>query len=66
MPTPKNPAIDDLLTKLVGISRQDAAKQKICPLCRQPIGEFRDELSRREYEISGMCQNCQDDVFGED
>jgi len=25
---------------------------------------FRDELSAREYYISGMCQHCQDDVFG--
>lgn len=25
---------------------------------------FRDELSAREYYISGMCQDCQDSVFG--
>lgn len=25
---------------------------------------FRDALSLREYRISGMCQNCQDEVFG--
>ena len=25
---------------------------------------FRDELSAREYYISGMCQHCQDSVFG--
>jgi len=24
---------------------------------------FRDELSAREYYISGMCQSCQDSVF---
>jgi hypothetical protein len=27
---------------------------------------FRDELSAREYKISGMCQSCQDHVFQED
>ena len=27
---------------------------------------FRDELSAKEYYISGMCQHCQDKVFGED
>lgn len=27
---------------------------------------FRDELSAREYYISGMCQDCQDSVFGAD
>lgn len=27
---------------------------------------FRTELSAREYRISGMCQACQDSVFGAD
>lgn len=27
---------------------------------------FRDELSAKEYYISGMCQDCQDSVFGKD
>ena len=35
-----------------------------CPVCSQKIGEFRDSLSRKEYQISGMCQECQDSVFG--
>lgn len=35
-----------------------------CPVCHGPITDFRDRLSEREYEISGMCQNCQDAVFG--
>jgi hypothetical protein len=25
---------------------------------------FRDDLSIKEYKISGMCQKCQDDFFG--
>lgn len=37
--------------------------KKRCPLCGDPIGKFRDRLSEREYEISGMCQNCQDTMF---
>lgn len=36
-----------------------------CPTCSGPIGTFRDELSRKEYSISGMCQKCQDSIFGE-
>ena len=28
--------------------------------------EFKDKLSYREYKISGMCQKCQDEVFGGD
>ena len=27
---------------------------------------FRNELAAREYYISGMCQVCQDSVFGRD
>lgn len=38
-------------------------KDKICPLCEKPIGDFKDELSKKEYKISGMCQNCQDEMF---
>jgi hypothetical protein len=25
--------------------------------------DFRDEISKREYSISGMCQDCQDSIF---
>ena len=38
-----------------------------CRTCNAPTGDprlFRDELSLREYHISGMCQKCQDEVFG--
>lgn len=37
-----------------------------CPGCAEPVvHEFKDDLSRREFEISGFCQQCQDDVFSE-
>jgi len=39
--------------------------RNLCPTCSQPIGEFKDELSKQEYSISGMCQECQDATFGE-
>ena len=37
----------------------------LCPLCKKEIWDtsFRDALSRKEYSISGMCQECQDGVF---
>lgn len=41
----------------------------ICPTCNAVIATdgtaFRDELSYKEYRISGMCQKCQDEIFGE-
>ena len=37
-----------------------------CPSCsaKVEVGEFRDEISVREFKISGLCQKCQDEVFG--
>jgi len=39
-----------------------------CPTCGNFIhmNEFKDELSVREFQISGMCQTCQDGVFDAD
>ena len=41
-------------------------EQKLCTFCKKDIGEFRNDLSRKEYKISGLCQKCQDSVFGVD
>ena len=37
-----------------------------CPFCATDMTNpaFRDDLSKREFEISGMCQECQDATFG--
>jgi len=36
-----------------------------CPFCKQPIdlNSFRDQLSKKEFNISGLCQSCQDKIF---
>ena len=46
----------------------ELAKQKKCPFCRKEIvlTEFRNTISVKEYKISGLCQTCQDDMFGKD
>ena len=38
----------------------------ICPLCADRVDEdeFRTEVFIREFESSGLCQGCQDMVFG--
>lgn len=43
-----------------------ATKFEVCPICETEIyfRGFRDELSLKEYKISGMCQQCQDKIFG--
>ena len=40
-----------------------------CPTCGKefnPTKDFRNPLSQKEFIISGMCQDCQDSVFGVD
>lgn len=41
--------------------------RSLCPFCGEDPGlaGFRDEKTRQEYQISGLCQVCQDDFFGE-
>lgn len=34
-----------------------------CVSCKKPAIDFKDDLSRKEYSISGFCQTCQDDLF---
>tara|TARA_R110002167_G_scaffold38013_1_gene118718 strand:+ start:533 stop:748 length:216 start_codon:yes stop_codon:yes gene_type:complete len=37
-----------------------------CTSCENAdLTAFRDDISKQEYSISGMCQLCQDDIFTE-
>ncbi len=61
----KTPEMNATIKSLFGIDINASVGEKICVFCRQPATEFRDELSKKEFEISGMCQICQDEVFEE-
>lgn len=68
--TKKSPEIERLMEDVSkaagGSGRRTSGK---CPTCARefdPDAEFVDDLSRREYRISGMCQECQDSVFNQD
>jgi len=39
-----------------------------CPFCARPVRpeDFTDDLSRREFLISGLCVSCQDETFREE
>ena len=39
-----------------------------CPICKEKIDKesFRNEISKKEFKISGLCQKCQDNIFGKD
>jgi hypothetical protein len=47
--------------------REAAIGMAFCVLppfgCGEPILGFTDEISEREYGISGMCQTCQDRMW---
>jgi uncharacterized CHY-type Zn-finger protein len=52
--------------KAVGLGEEVKEVEKgNCPFCKKPIvmATFRDALSVKEYHISGLCQQCQDDFF---
>lgn len=67
-PSEKAPELEKFLEGLVG--RTSAITTNKC--IERPIGcgqevkieDFRDEISLREYQISGLCQTCQDEIFG--
>lgn len=63
-PSEKSPELTEFLEKAFG--RTSAIESDSCAFCHGPAIEFKDDLSRKEFTISGLCQNCQDNVFDED
>jgi len=56
-----------MLTSIFGVDRVKTITESFCVSCDSKdnnAASFRDDLSRKEYAISGMCQSCQDDIFG--
>ena len=64
MATIKNASIADFMAAIIGITREEAEEKGICVSCRKPVTGFKDNISKQEYQISGLCQQCQDAVFG--
>jgi hypothetical protein len=67
-PSKKSPEIEAALENFTlgvfGRSRTIAIAGGSCVSCGKPANEFKDAISRREFGISGLCQKCQDSVFG--
>lgn len=63
-PTKKAPPLDFFM-KGMGYDRQKAIRTLTCVWCKKPARVFRDQLSLQEYRISGLCQTCQDETFGD-
>lgn len=68
IPSQKHENVDKAIKELTGIDRIKSITEKTCPFCSKTItlDSFRDELSLKEFHISGLCQGCQDKVFGTD
>ena len=68
LPTEKTPDIEQMLFQLYGKNRREVILNKECMGCDLDSaiieGSFRDDQSLAEYHISGLCQSCQDSVFG--
>jgi len=63
-PTQKHGDIEMQLTKMLGgRDRRSYIRAGKCVMTGQDAGPFRDELSEREYMISGLGQEAQDMIF---
>ena len=67
VPSRKSAKIDSTLFNVFGVDRVEAIQLNRCSWggCENPCNEldFNNDISRREYAISGLCQSCQDQVF---
>jgi hypothetical protein len=55
---------EEMALRAFGRSRVLAQAGNQCVKCGGQATEFNDELSKKEYGISGFCQTCQDKIFG--
>ena len=68
-PTDKTPRLDEILDRITrsfnpgSRGRIESIKANVCVFCDEPATEFTDEKSKKEYTISGMCQDCQNGAF---
>ena len=65
--TDKHFELDVLAEIFTGKPRRATIAAGECATCDSTGNNaqaFSDDLSRKEYQISGMCQKCQDDFFG--
>ena len=44
-------------------TRATAMANQQCVVCGCHAGWFKDDISAKEYTISGLCQSCQDEAF---
>ena len=66
-PTHKSYKLNKSINEMFGIDREKSIRSNTCVFCSKVINpdtDFKDELSRKEFTISSICQQCQDKTFG--
>jgi len=61
---PLNSLLEEITQTVFGVSRSTSIREDTCVTCGNGASTFNDDISRKEFTISGMCQDCQDSVFG--
>ena len=61
----QNNQVSNPSTKLQELRREIKKKTQLrnCTWCKTQVKKFKDQISGKEYFISGLCQNCQDKTF---
>jgi len=56
----------EILEKAGFSEEMKKVENRQCPICDEKINtnDFKNDKSVKEFTISGMCQKCQDRIFG--
>lgn len=67
-PSKKSEGLEKFIDSITpnSLGRRGSIVANKCSWCGGDASVFRNEKSRREYTISGFCQECQDKTFGRD
>jgi len=58
--------LDKLTKDIFGMTKQEAQKDGICIRCNQKAEpKCHSAAGLREYQISGLCEECFDDICSE-
>ena len=55
---------DEFTKRVFGKTCEEVQAKRLCMTCEAEVTGFRDAISAKEYRTSGMCQACQDKMFG--
>jgi hypothetical protein len=55
--------LDEVSNKEFGRKRRECIDKSICVVCGESANEFDDQLSAKEFNITGLCQSCQNKEF---